>query len=152
LPFWLCCIASRKTSTLPKCWTGSASPAIRAPGTTGIMPGGAIRNAIFRRSAASAISGVESLLKAERDCSFTHPEEHGIEERKLEIWKGDEARRASVICHRVRGALWIRNRPSRRKDQLIFRVRECCSQPKLYAARLRRSRDQRREDRRGRFA
>src|SRR4029453_2084303 len=129
----------------------SASPAIRAPGTTGLMPGGAIRNAIFRRSAASATSGVESLLKAERDCSFTHPEEHGIQERKLEI-RWEMKRAALFILHRARGALWSRTRPSRRKAQLIFRVRECCSQPKLYAARLRRSRDQRREDRRGRFA
>ncbi len=68
------------------------------------MPGGAIRNAIFRRSAASAISGVESLLKAERDCSFTHPEDHGIEERKLEI--GREMKRdallLSVIGHEAR--------------------------------------------------
>src|SRR5437870_4515195 len=71
LPGLLCCIASRNTSTLPKCWTGRTSPAIRAPGTTGLMPGGAMWNAIFRRSAASATSGVESLLKAERDCSFT---------------------------------------------------------------------------------
>lgn len=59
------------------------------------MPGGAIRNAIFRRSAASAISGVESLLKAERDCSFTHPEDHGIEERKLEI--GREMKRDALL-------------------------------------------------------
>src|SRR5207237_2014407 len=86
LPGWLYCIASRKTSTLPKCWTGRASPAIRAPGTTGLMPGGANRNAIFRRSAASATSGVESLPKAaERDCFFTRPENHGIDEKKLEI-------------------------------------------------------------------
>jgi hypothetical protein len=50
------------------------------------MPGGAIRNAIFRRSAASAPSGVESSPKAaERDCFFTPPENHGIYERKLEI-------------------------------------------------------------------
>ena len=59
------------------------------------MPGGAIRNAIFRRSAASAISGVESLLKSERDCSFTHPEDHGIEERKLEI--GREMKRDALL-------------------------------------------------------
>ncbi len=50
------------------------------------MPGGAIRNAIFRRSAASATSGVESSPKAtERDCCFTPPENHGIDEKKLEI-------------------------------------------------------------------
>ena len=84
LPGWLCCIASRNTSTLPKCWAGRASPAIRVPGTTGLMPGGAIRNAIFRRSAASATSGVESSRKeAERDCCFTRPKNHGIEKRKI---------------------------------------------------------------------
>ena len=68
------------------------------------MPGGAIRNAIFRRSAASAISGVESLLKSERDCSFTHPEDHGIEERKLEIrWEMKrDALLLSVIGYEAR--------------------------------------------------
>jgi hypothetical protein len=56
------------------------------PGTTGLMPGGAIRNAIFRRSAASATSGVESSLKAtERDCCFTRPKNHGIEKSKIRI-------------------------------------------------------------------
>jgi hypothetical protein len=48
------------------------------------MPGGAIRNAIFRRSAASATSGVESSAKAaERDCCFTPPKNHGIEKSKI---------------------------------------------------------------------
>ena len=84
LPGWLCCIASRNTSTLPKCRTGRASPAIRVPGTTGLIPGGATRNAIFRRSAASATSGVESSPKAaERDCCFTRPKNHGIEKSKI---------------------------------------------------------------------
>ena len=84
LPGWLCCIASRNTSTLPKCWAGRASPAIRVPGTTALMPGGATRNAIFRRSAASATSGVESSAKAaERDCCFTRPKNHGIEKREI---------------------------------------------------------------------
>jgi len=83
LPGWLCCIASRNTSTLPKCWAGRTSPAIRVPGTTGLIPGGAIRNAIFRRSAASATSGVESSLKVERDCCFTRPKNHGIEKSKI---------------------------------------------------------------------
>ena len=62
----------------------------------------------------------------------------------------DQVRRFREGC--LSYSLSIRNRPSQRKDQLISRVRECCSQPKLCAARLHRSRDQRKEDRRGRFA
>ena len=53
-------------------------------GLAGIVVWGAIRNAIFRRSAASAMSGVESSPKtAERDCFFTRPKNHGIGERKI---------------------------------------------------------------------
>ena len=52
-------IASRKTSTLPKCLAGSAWPAKRPPEITGRIPKGAIRGGKRKRSAASAINGVE---------------------------------------------------------------------------------------------
>src|SRR2546423_6640092 len=56
-------IASRKTPTLPKCFAGSARPAIRAVGISEQIPTGATRIGRRMRSAASAIRGVESSAK-----------------------------------------------------------------------------------------
>src|SRR5438094_454430 len=76
-------ISHPTSSAIPKCCAVRASTAIRLPGTTVLIPGGAIRNAIFRRSAASATSGVESSLKVQRDCCFTCPKNHEIEKSKI---------------------------------------------------------------------
>src|SRR6188474_3497562 len=58
------CIASRKTSTLPKCRAGATRPLAREPGTTGARPGGATRSGTEARRHASASSGVDSSANA----------------------------------------------------------------------------------------
>lgn len=70
--FCASCIASRNTSTLPKCFAGRARPATRLPPITGEIPGGAMRSESLSRKAASAINGVESWAKlSARNWFFT---------------------------------------------------------------------------------
>src|SRR5580658_115504 len=59
-PAFASLIASRKTSTLPRCRTGRAGPVARMPGCAGRSRCGAQRTAVPRRKQASARCGVVS--------------------------------------------------------------------------------------------
>ena len=92
------CIASRKTSTLPKCLAGKTRPLIRCTGFTARKPTGAIRSGIFSHKHASAISGVAngSLIISERRAPL--PAESFNKFLNLWIWPGQH----QAICNTLR--------------------------------------------------